>query len=116
MSPIFEIPASDLASLLPELVLVVAGSVLLLLEAFAPALRRVYLLLALVAVGIAMWSVQGLASGPSFHGLIESTPLTGAFSQAILLATVLGLLAAPGYLSRERLPPGCWCWCAAWSC
>lgn len=106
MSPIFEIPASDLASLLPELVLVVAGSVLLLLEAFAPALRKLCHLLALAAVGVAMWSVHGLAGGPSFHSLIESTPLTGAFAQAILLATALGLLAAPGYLSRERLLAG----------
>ena len=106
MSPIFEIPASDLASLLPELILVVAGCVLLLLEAFVPALRRAYHLLAIAAVGVAAWAVHGLGQGASFHGLIESSPLTGAFSQAILIATLLGLLAAPGYLSRERLLAG----------
>jgi len=106
MSPTFHIPANDVASLAPEIVLVVAGSVLLLLEAFLPALRKLFHLLAIAAVGVAAWSVAGLASAPSFHGLIESTPLTAAFSQAILLATALGLLAAPGYLSRERLLAG----------
>jgi NADH-quinone oxidoreductase subunit N len=106
MSPTFSIPASDVASLTPEIVLVVAGSVLLLLEAFLPALRRIFHFLAIASVAIAAWAVVGLAGGPSFHGLIESTPLTAAFSQAILLATALGLLAAPGYLARERLLAG----------
>ena len=64
-------------------------------------------------------------AGLYFHGLIESTALTGAFSQTILLATAIGLLAAQGYLKRERLLFGeypalllwcaraCFSWCAA---
>lgn len=117
MNPIFAIPAHDVASILPEIILTVAGSILVLLEAFLPGLRRLYHALAIAAVGLAAWAVATLATGPSFHGLIEATPLTGAFSQVVLLATVLGLLAAPGYLSRERLLAGEYpaliLWCSA---
>jgi NADH-quinone oxidoreductase subunit N len=117
MNAVFAVPAGEVAHLLPEIVLVAAGCLLLLLEAFTPALRRTLHWLGLAGVLVAHWAVAHLPQGPSFHGLIESTPLTAAFSQAILVATALGLLAAPGYLRRERLLageyPALLLWCAA---
>ena len=116
MTGAFQVPAADLAALAPELVLAAAGTLVLLLEAFAPALRRAFCGLALVATAGAAWLVANLGTTSSFHGLIEATPLTAAFSQAILLATGLALLASDGYLRRERLLageyPALMLWCA----
>lgn len=117
MNASFHIPASDVAALAPEILLAAAGTLLLLLEAFAPALRRAFCWLGAVAAGAAAYLVSGLADGQAFHGLVEATPLTAAFSQAILLATALALLASDGYLRRERLLAGeypallLWCAC-----
>jgi NADH-quinone oxidoreductase subunit N len=106
MNPIFAFSPGDVASLGPEILLALAGAVLLLLEAFAPGLRRAFVPLAIVASGAAAFWLIGVSEGPSFHGLIEATPVTAAFSQAVLLATVLSLLAAPAYLRREELAGG----------
>jgi NADH-quinone oxidoreductase subunit N len=119
-SPDFSLSLAQVASLTPELALVVGGSLLLLLEAFAPALRRTFLWLGLVAVGVASWAYANAAAGPGFSRLVEATPLTAAFCQAILLATGLGLLSAQGYLTREKLLageyPALLLWCAAGLC
>lgn len=117
MNPVFHVPAADVAALAPEIVLAAAGTLLLLLEAFAPSLRRAFCWLGAAAAGTAAYLVAGLGAGSAFHGLVESSPLTAAFSQAILLATALALLASDGYLRRERLSVGeypalvLWCAC-----
>ncbi len=117
MNPEYSVSTAELASLAPEIVLTVGGSLLLLLEAFAPRLRRSFHWLGLAFVAAASWYVATLPAGPSFAGLIEASSLTAAFSQAVLLAAALGLLVAPGYLSRERLLageyPALLLWCAA---
>ncbi len=113
----YQVSAAEVASLAPELALAGAGALLLLLEAFAPALRRLFCWLGVAATAVSAWLVLGLDPSSSFHGLIEATPLTGAFSLAILLATGLSLLASDGYLVRERLLygeyPALLLWCAA---
>ena len=52
----------------------------------------------------------------TFHGLLETSPLTAAFSFVILLATALCLLASQGYLRREKILSGEYhallLWCA----
>lgn len=117
MTPDSLIPVQDVAAIAPEIALTVAGCVLLLLEAFAPSLRRTFHWLGLAAVGYASWLVATMPSGSSFSGLIEATPITALFAQAVLLATGLGLLVAPGYLLRERLLvgeyPALLLWCGA---
>lgn len=117
MSPSFAVSAAELASLAPEILLAAAGTVLLLLEAFAPGLRRAFVPLAVVAVAGAAWLTLGQATGTSFHELIETTPLTAAFAQAILAATAISLLASPGFLAREGMLageyPALMLWCAS---
>jgi NADH-quinone oxidoreductase subunit N len=113
----FAIARAELAALAPELVLTGAGALLVLLEAFAPALRRSFCLVATAAAGAAAFLVVRLEPASAFHGLIEATPLTNAFSLAILGATALALLASDGWLRRERLAvgeyPALLLWCAA---
>ncbi len=98
--------APDLATLAPEITLAAAGSLILLLEAFTPGLRRAFTGLSVLAVVLAGWFVWGLPAGSSFGGLIESTPLTGLGSTIVLATAVLALLASQSYLLRERILSG----------
>ncbi len=112
------VPAADLSGLLPELLLTGGGVLALLLDAFFPRLTRLTLPVCLAAVLAAghhlFW---GGAHGESFHGLLESTPLTIAISWVVLLSTLLALLASEGFLRREGLSAGEYysllLWCAA---
>lgn len=116
MNTLFSLPQADWLSLLPEIVLTGVASLILLLEAFTPRLRPVFNGMALAGVAAAAALLARQPAGLYFHGLLESTALTGVFSQTILLATAIGLLAAQGYLKRERLLfgeyPALLLWCA----
>ena len=107
----------DVASLGPEILLAVAGSLLLLLDAFLPGARRLLTPLALASTAVAGWLAWRLAPGTSFGGLIEATPITLAFSLVVLLAAGLALSASDGYLRREGILGGEYhallLWCAA---
>ncbi|MCL4839605.1 MAG: NADH-quinone oxidoreductase subunit N [Thermoanaerobaculia bacterium] len=112
------IPTSDLAALAPEIWLAAAGTLLLLFEAFLPRLRRAVPFLALGAVGVAAWLVaQPAAAHGAFGGLVRGDLLTVGWSQLLLLATALALLASRDFLRRERLASGeyeaLFLWCAA---
>ncbi len=117
MNLTFAVPWNDVAGLAPELLLTAAATLILLLEAFAPGLRRSFGVLSLLATLAAAWLLGAQATGTAFHGLVEATPLTRAFSMAILIAAGLGLLSAPGYLERLRLLAGEYfalmLWCVA---
>jgi len=108
---------ADLWSLAPELLLCGGGSLLLLLDAFAPGLRRSFTLIALAFTVLAGWAAWNwVPAGASFGGLLEATSATQALSLVVLLATFLGLLASQGYLLREGILSGeyhaLFLWCA----
>jgi NADH-quinone oxidoreductase subunit N len=108
--------AGDLQSLYPELILLTGGVVLLLLDAFAPALRRAFTGLALATTAVAAVAAAALPEGETWNRLLESSPATRALSLVVLLATFLALLASQGYLKRERILSGEYhallLWCA----
>jgi NADH-quinone oxidoreductase subunit N len=97
---------ADLASLVPELVLTAAGIVLLLADAFVPALRRLWTPLALLAVAGAVYLAWNLPAGSSFGGQLEASGVTLGFSGVVLLAGFLALLTSEGYLRREGILSG----------
>ena len=108
----------DVWSLLPEVLLGGAAVAILLLDAMAPSLRRLWLPLAATvaaAVAIAI-PVTGWSSGASFGGFLEWTPVTLFLVEVVLLSTILSLLASQGYLRREGLLGGEYAalmlWCA----
>jgi NADH-quinone oxidoreductase subunit N len=117
MNPNFAVSLSDLGSLAPELILTAVATLVLLLEAFAPAARRSFVPIALAGTLAAAWALAAQATGSTFHSLVEASPLTRAFSFVVLAATLLGLLAAPGYLERARMLageyPALLLWCSA---
>lgn len=101
------ISQADLASLAPELVLTVAGVLVLLLDAFLPRHKAWATPLTLLALAAAAWTAPGFAgASASFHGLIEATPVTWTVTQIVLLTSLISLLAAHGYLKRERILSG----------
>ena len=114
----------DWMVMLPEMVITAGGVLILLLDAIAPSLRRSFTALAVLvtlAGGYAAYYVTPLhhavAQGAgTFNGLIETSPLTLAFTAFILVATVLSLLASQGYLRREGILTGEYhallLWCA----
>ena len=107
---------ADLLSIAPELLLTGAGSLFLLLEAFAPRLRRAFTGLSVLGALGAAWLVWGLEDGVSFSGLLEASDLTAAGSLIVLLSMGLALLASEGYLRRQRILGGEYhalvLWCA----
>jgi len=107
---------ADLLSVAPELVLLLGGVLLLLMDAFAVSLRRAFTGIGLLVTAGAAYAALAAPYGPSFNRLLESTPATRALSLVILLATFLCLLASQGYLRRERILSGEYhallLWCA----
>jgi len=114
---------SDWMVLLPEILLCGGGILVLMLDAIAPSLRRAFTAISLLATAAAAWAVYYVTPGhaltdpaATFHGLLETSPLTAAFSFVILLSTALCLLASQGYLRRERILSGEYhallLWCA----
>ena len=109
---------ADLASITPELLLTIAGCVVLLLEAFAPKLRAAFTGLSVAAAALAAWAAWSLvAPGPSFGGLLVADRLTAVGSIIVLVSAGLALLASQGYLKREAILGGeyhaLFLWCAA---
>jgi len=113
----------DWMVLLPEIVLCGGGIVVLMLDALSPKLRRSFTALSLLTVIAAAWAVYWVtparpltALSATFGRLLETSPLTAAFSYVVLLATGLCLLASQGYLRRERILAGEYhallLWCA----
>jgi NADH-quinone oxidoreductase subunit N len=117
----------DWILLLPELVLTAGGVVILLFEAIAmtaKSLRRSFTALAVLVTlgaGYAAYYVTPLhhvvaGRDGTFNGLIETSPLTLAFTLIVLLATVISLLASQSYLRREGILGGEYhallLWCA----
>lgn len=114
----------DWMMLLPEIVLSAGGVLVLMLEAIAPKARRSFTLLSVLTALVAAWgayyilpSVPIADTAGTFGGLLETSPVTFAFSIVVLVATVLSLLASDGYLRREGILSGEYhallLWCAA---
>lgn len=98
---------SSLWSVAPETLLSAAGIAILLLEAFAPSLRRAFTPLAAAATLVAGWlACYRIPEGESFSGLLVFDGVTLAFSLVVLLSAFLGLLASDGYLRREGILGG----------
>jgi NADH-quinone oxidoreductase subunit N len=98
---------AELSAIMPEAVLVAAGCLILLLEAFAPALRRFFSALSIVALGGYVFLLAGAVQGITFSGMLETSPLArlvGFFLGGTALVTVLvtrAYLERVGRLSGE---------------
>ncbi len=117
MSSAYLIPSADLAAVVPELLLCGGGILLLLLDAFAPRLRRALTPLALASCAAAGWTAWfDVPAGTAFGGLLLADPVTAFASLIVVATTALCLLASEGYLRREAIHQGEYhallLWCA----
>src|SRR6266852_3838253 len=95
-----------LSAILPEVILCVAGMLLMLLAAFAPKLREETAPLALIGFIIAAWSERLVVGGRFFGGTYEISGITRIFDITFLLAAMLATLFAREYLQRENIERG----------
>ncbi len=100
--------ALDLSSLAPELALTLTGILVLLLEAFIPATRRLVTPLTVAGTLIAAWLAVVVTNDATnrltFGGQLEASGKTLIFSLVVLVSTGLTAVASEGFLRRERIP------------
>jgi len=95
-----------LTAILPELILSVAGMMLILFDVFVPRARAVIPALAVIDLLAAFWSEMAVEGGTYFSGTYEISNITRVFDIVFLLAAILAALFAADYLERERLQSG----------
>ena len=100
------IEAGWLSAILPEVILCVAGMLLMLLAAFAPNLREALAPLALIGFIVTAWSENLVRAGRFFGGTYEISGITRIFDITFLLAAMLATLFAREYLEREGIEGG----------
>ena len=95
-----------LTAILPELILSVAGMLLILFDVFVPRARAVIAPLAVLDFLAAFWSEMFVDGGTYFYGTYQISNITRIFDIVFLLAAILCALLAADYLDRERLQSG----------
>src|SRR5438132_6464011 len=98
--------AGWITAILPELILSVAGMLLILFDVFVPRARAVIPALAVIDLLIAFWSEMAVDGGTYFAGTYQISNITRVFDIVFLLAAILAALFAADYLDRERLQGG----------
>src|SRR5437868_6833397 len=104
-------PNAYVPIILPELVVAIAGVVVMVYDSFFPKQRNVTAAVSLVGLGIAavllanMWSGHDVtASG--WNGMIVTDSLRLSFSFVFLLVTALTILISTIWVDRENVPAG----------
>jgi NADH-quinone oxidoreductase subunit N len=93
---------ADWLSILPEVVLAATGCVILLLEAFAPALRRWFATLALAGVAASLYFLLAAPHGTTFDGRFETSGLTALMGLFLGGSAAVAILVAKPYLERSH--------------
>ncbi|HUO85231.1 MAG TPA: NADH-quinone oxidoreductase subunit N [Thermoanaerobaculia bacterium] len=93
-------------AILPEIVLAIAGMVLILVDAFSPRSRGLMAPLALVSLVLALVAETEVAPGIYFGGTWQVSGITQIFDFTFLLAAILTTMLAREYLWRENLESG----------
>src|SRR5437870_2821152 len=104
LNPLIE--AGWLSAILPEVILCVAGMLLMLFAAFAPRLKEITAPLALIGFIVAAWSENLVRAGRFFGSTYEVSGITRIFDITFLLAAMLATLFAREYLEREQIEGG----------
>jgi len=91
---------ADWLSIAPEVVLALTGCLILLLEAFAPGLRRWFATLSLGGVAGSIYALLAAPAGTTFNGRFETSALTSLMGLFLGGSAVLAILVAKSYLQR----------------
>jgi NADH-quinone oxidoreductase subunit N len=91
---------ADLSAIAPEMMLALTGCLILLIEAFAPGLRRWFATLALAGVAGSLYFLLEAPRGTTFGGRFDTSSLTVLMGLFLGAAAVLAILMAKPYLER----------------
>lgn len=91
---------NDLAAIAPEICLAVAGSLIVLLEAFAPSTRRWFATLSLSGIAASLYFLLAAPNGLSFGNRFETSSLTAALGLFAGATAAVAVLVAKPYLQR----------------
>ena len=104
-------PNVNVPSILPEVIVAVAGIVVMLYDSFFPKQRAVTGAIALIGLGLSaivlftMWS-DGAASANAWNGMIAHDNLRLSFSFVFLLVSAMTVLISTVWVEREDIPVG----------
>jgi len=93
-------------SLFPEIILIVTGLLMLLLEAFAKRLRPGAWILALAGTVLSGWAEWNQAPGSFFMDSIHTSLATQGLNTLLIAGTFLAILFAPALLKRDGVVRG----------
>lgn len=96
----------SITQITPELILILGGLLILLLQAFARSTRSCFWLISLISLGCAFWNGMDLESGSFFSGMIHTSAGTLGIGGILLGGTALAILFAPAILKRDGLVRG----------
>lgn len=103
-------PDANIAIILPELVVAVAGIIVMVYDSFFPKQKTVSGLIALAGLGLsgmflaAMWTGDAISSG--WNGMIAHDSLRLSFSFVFLFVTAMTILISTIWVQRENVPAG----------
>lgn len=103
-------PNVSISSILPELVVALAGIVAMLYDSFVPNQRRVTGIISLAGLAVAgvllavMWAGENPAQ--PFNGMVAHDGLRMAFSFVFLLVTAMTILISTVWVDNENVPAG----------
>jgi NADH-quinone oxidoreductase subunit N len=102
-------PSADIRMILPEVVVSVAGIVVMVYDSFFPRSKGVTTVMSLAGIGIAavllgmMWPLSG---STGWNGMIATDSLRLSFSFVFLLVSALTILISTIWIDREQVPAG----------
>ncbi|MEP7353970.1 MAG: NADH-quinone oxidoreductase subunit N [Acidobacteriota bacterium] len=101
------IPTSlDYMRILPELILSLAGVLIMFLEAIMTGSRKVLGYIAIVALLAAAFAAWCQTQGPAFHGMIVIDGMGSFFRVLVIVAGLLVVLGSGDYLKRQEQEGG----------
>ncbi len=105
MSGFMQVTGADFAAVAPELVLCLAATLILLLDAFARPLRAYFPYLALLSLAVANLAGRDV-TGTFWVGSVESTGFTRYIELVALGAVALAILGGAAALERDKRDQG----------
>ena len=103
-------PNANISVIMPELVVAVAGVIVMLYDSFVPRQRFVTMAVSLVglaASGVLLGSMWlGTGSATAWGGMIAHDSLRYSFSFVFLFVTAITILVSTVWVERENVPVG----------
>ncbi len=103
-------PSANISAVLPELVIAVAGIVVMVYDSYFPKQRHVSGALSLIGIAIAavLLSIMWVSEGPAttWNGMIAFDSLRISFSFVFLFVSAMTVLISTVWVERENVPVG----------